>query len=125
MGTRNIEKDQNLSHEYHRAGGLEQVLDDADAMGLRLFESRKSAPHNWILLKRVAEALGEPYKRLKALSAQRQDKGKTPLEEPVHTFLYEVFQKEHKRGRTVVGDTSATGLGGGKNILDLVASVRG
>jgi hypothetical protein len=93
----------------------EQVLDDADAMALRLFESRIFAPHEWISLKRVAEALGEPYKRLKALSAQRQDKGKTPLEEPVQTFsrkMYEVFQEEHKRGRTVVGDTSATGLWG-------------
>lgn len=90
----------------------ETVLEQAEERSRQLFDQDNET------LKEIAHALKGPHK---ALMSEIQEEGLK--EKHVQKFskkLYEVLQNKHARGKTVVGDTSATGLGGGRNKVDLV-----
>lgn len=105
----------------------ETVLQEADTKRTQLFEELGWAAQENATLREIAGALKQPYEALMT-EVERAAAQKVALKEKhVQAFsrkMYDVFQEKHPRGLTVVGDPSATGLGGGKDKVDLVVCER-
>jgi hypothetical protein len=96
----------------------ETVLEQAEERSTQLFDAMGWADQDNEILKEIAHALKEPYKELRS---EVQKEGRR--DKHVQKFfrkLYEILQNKHALGKTVVEDTSATGLGGARNKVDLV-----